>query len=75
MSEELEIEKSRMVKSHDVHLDAEYADWIAELKHRYRAAQVKASVRVNTEKLRYNWELGRDLVQKKAEARWGAGVV
>ena len=75
MSEELEIEKSRMVKSHDVHLDAEYADWIAELKHRYRAAQVKASVRVNTEKLRYNWELGRDLVQKKAEERWGAGVV
>ena len=75
MSEDLEIEKSRMVKSHDVHLDAEYADWIAELKHRYRAAQVKASVRVNTEKLRYNWELGRDLVQKKAEERWCAGVV
>ena len=69
------IQKSRMVKSHDIHLDTEYADWIAELKHRYRAAQVKASVRVNTEKLRYNWELGRDLVQKKAEERWGAGVV
>lgn len=66
---------SRMVKSHDVHLDAAYADWIVELKHRYRTAQVKASVRVNTEKLRYNWELGRDLVQKKAEERWGAGVV
>ncbi|MBQ7632283.1 MAG: DUF1016 family protein [Paludibacteraceae bacterium] len=64
-----------MVKSHDIHLDAEYADWIAELKHRYRSAQVKAAVRVNTEKLRYNWELGRDLVQKKAEERWGAGVV
>ena len=75
MNEELEIEKSRMVKSHDIHLDAEYADWIAELKHRYRSAQVKAAVRVNTEKLRYNWELGRDLVQKKAEERWGAGVV
>ena len=58
----------QMVKSHDIHLDAEYADWIAELKHRYRSAQVKASVRVNTEKLRYNWELGRDLVQKKR--RW-----
>ena len=69
------IQKSRMVKSHDIHLDADYADWIAELKHRYRAAQVKASVRVNTEKLRYNWKLGRDLVQKKAEERWGAGVV
>ena len=69
------IEKPRMVKSHDVHLDGEYADWIAELKHRYRSAQVKASVRVNSEKLLFNWELGRDLVQKKAEEKWGAGVV
>ena len=69
------IEKPRMVKSHDVHLDADYADWIAELKHRYRSAQVKASVRVNSEKLLFNWELGRDLVQKKAEEKWGTGVV
>ena len=36
---------------------------------------MKASVRVNAEKLLFNWELGRDLVQKKAEERWGAGVV
>ena len=45
------IEKPRMVKSHDVHLDADYAEWIADLKYRYRSAQVKASVRVNSEKL------------------------
>ena len=69
------IENPRVVKSHDVHLDGEYADWIAELKHRYRSAQVKASVRVNLEKLLFNWQLGRDLVQKKAEEKWGAGVV
>ena len=75
MAEIESIEKPRMVKSHDVHLDGEYADWIAELKHRYRSAQVKASVRVNSEKLLFNWELGRDLVQKKAEEKWGAGVV
>ena len=65
----------RMVKSHDIHIDAEYAEWIAEIKHRYRSAQVKAAVRVNAEKLLFNWQLGRDLVQKKAEERWGAGVV
>ena len=64
-----------MVKSHDIHIDAEYAEWIAELKHRYRSAQVKAAVKVNAEKLLFNWQLGRDLVQKKAEERWGAGVV
>lgn len=65
----------RMVNSHDIHIDAEYAKWIAEVKHRYRSSQVKAAVRVNAEKLLFNWQLGRDLVQKKAEERWGAGVV
>ena len=29
-------EQPCMVKSHDIHIDAEYAEWIAELKHRYR---------------------------------------
>ena len=69
------IGKPRIVKSHDVHLDADYAEWIADLKYRYRSAQVKASVRVNSEKLLFNWTLGRDLVQKKAEEKWGSGVV
>ena len=63
------------VHSHDVQLDVDYVNWITEIKRRYRAAQVKASVRVNSEKLLFNWELGRDLVQKKAEERWGVGVV
>ena len=69
------MESSRMVNSHDIHIDTEYAEWIAEVKHRYRSAQVKAAVKVNAEKLLFNWQLGRDLVQKKAEERWGAGVV
>ena len=69
------VNEPRIVKSHDVKLDAEYAEWIAEVKHRYRSAQVKAAVRVNSEKLLFNWQLGRDLVMKKAEERWGSGVV
>ena len=68
-------EEPHIVKSHDIHIDADYVDWIADIKHRYRSAQVKAAVRVNAEKLLFNWQLGRDLVQKKAEERWGAGVV
>lgn len=71
----MDTNKPQVIKSHDVQLDAEYAQWIAELKFRYRSAQVKAAVRVNGEKLLFNWQLGRDLVQKKAEERWGSGVV
>ena len=73
--ENKEMEQPRVVSSHDIHIDTDYADWIAEVKHRYRSAQVKAAVRVNAVKLLFNWQLGRDLVQKKAEERWGAGVV
>lgn len=65
----------QLVKSHDIHIDADYATWIAEVKHRYRSAQVKAAVSVNAEKLLFNWQLGCDLVQKKVEEQWGAGVV
>ena len=71
----MQTEEPHIVKSHDIHIDTDYANWIAEVKHRYRSAQVKAAVKVNAEKLLFNWQLGRDLVQKKAEERWGAGVV
>lgn len=75
MSNNDKAKETKVVTSHDIHLDGDYAGWIAELKHRYRSAQVKAAVRVNAEKLLFNWQLGRDLVLKKAEQRWGAGVV
>ena len=58
-----------------IHLDEEYYLWLAEVKSRYRSAQLKAAVKVNSEKLAFNWQLGAELVQKKAEERWGAGVV
>ena len=64
-----------LVHSHDVQLDADYTQWLVERKSRYRSAQIKAAVRVNAEKLLFNWQLGRDLVIKKAEERWGSGIV
>lgn len=64
-----------IVTSHDINIDSNYAEWISDIKNRYRSAQVKAAVKVNAEKLLFNWQLGRELVIKKAEERWGAGVV
>ena len=61
--------------SHDVRVNKEYADWIVDIKKRYRNAQIKAAVRVNSEQLYFNWCLGRDLVLLRAEERWGKGVV
>ena len=67
--------KPFVVKTHDVHIDSEYRDWIADLKQRYQASQVKAAVKVNSEQLLFNWQLGRDLVICRAEEKWGKGVV
>lgn len=67
--------KPYITRSHDVHLDNEYNQWLTELIGRYRHAQIKAAVKVNSEKLLWNWLTGRDLVRRKAEEKWGAGIV
>ncbi len=68
-------QKPYVVKSHDVHLDDEYRGWLAEIKQRYQTSQVKAAVKVNSEALLFNWQLGRDLVNRRVEEKWGKGVV
>lgn len=55
--------------------DKEYVEWVADVKHRYRQSQIRASVRVNTTMLEFYWSVGRDLVRMRAEERWGTGVV
>ena len=32
------------VKSHDIHLDSDYREWILEVKQRYQTSQIKAAV-------------------------------
>ena len=66
MSEET---KPHIVKSHDINLDSDYVNWIHDVKQRYISTQIKAAVKVNTERLYFNWQLGRDLVERKAEEK------
>ena len=56
-------------------LDQDYIQWIKELSSRYHRSQIKAAVKVNQEMLQFYWELGRDIVEKKAESRWGSGFM
>ena len=55
--------------------DSEYRKWLYELKNRYKNAQIKLSVKINSEQLLFNWQLGRDLVVLRAEEKWENGVV
>lgn len=67
--------KTRIVSVKDFRIDTDYVAWLSEIKRRYISAQIKASIKINVEKLRFNWSVGRDLVMRKAEERWGSGVV
>ena len=67
------MQEKMVVRSHDVNIDKEYAQWIAELKVRYRSAQAKAAVRVNAEKLLFNWELGRTWRKRKPRSAGALG--
>jgi len=68
-------EKPGIVRSHGIMIDEEYVQWMSEVKQRFRSAQIKAAVKVNSEQLLFNWQLGRDLVERKAEEKWGSGIV
>lgn len=50
-----------------------YAAWVTDIKSRIRSAQVKAAVRVNVELLRLYWDMGRDIAEKRMDAKYGSG--
>jgi len=56
-----------------IRINDEYAGWIKNLSLRFRQSQIKAAVKVNGELLKFYWELGRDIVEKQAESKWGDG--
>lgn len=53
----------------------EYVQWLCDVKQRYRQAQVKAMLHVNTALLEFYWSLGRDLASLHPEEHWGKGIV
>ncbi len=63
------------VISKNFHGDNEYIEWLREIKSRYQAVRSRVALQANYGALEFNWLLGRDIVQKQAEARWGSGGV
>ena len=53
-------------------LDKDYLQWVQELCKRYRQSQIKAAMHVNKEVLNFYWELGRDIVCREEENRYGS---
>ena len=55
--------------------NSEYKNWLIELKKDIRQVQIKASLAVNRHVLQFYWELGRDIVDKQENAKWGSGFI
>ena len=60
-----------VVRSHDVKKDASYREWLLEIKSRYQNFQIKASVKVNSEQLLFNWQHGSSSCHAKIHAKRG----
>jgi predicted nuclease of restriction endonuclease-like (RecB) superfamily len=53
----------------------EYTSWLKELKSTIQKRQIKAAVAVNNELILLYWELGKEIVQKQENAKWGTGLL
>ncbi|MCF0183264.1 MAG: DUF1016 family protein [Bacteroidaceae bacterium] len=50
----------------------DYGDWLKELKQRYLAARLRASLSVTKEVLRFYWSVGRDIASKQWTNTYGS---
>ena len=65
----------QFVNSDSFMADKNYVKWLSDLKKRFRMAQLKAAVKVNTEMLKFYWSLGEDICEKQKKYKWGANFM
>lgn len=54
-----------------IRIDKDYIEWLKHVKKRFKNTQIKASIKVNDELLRFYWSIGKDIVNMQAESKWG----
>lgn len=65
----------QFVNSDSFMADKNYVKWLSGLKKRFRMAQLKSAVKVNTEMLKFYWGLGEDICEKQKQYKWGANFM
>ncbi len=53
----------------------EYKKWLNELKSKIKSSQIKAALSVNSELIKLYWEIGKMIVDKQKESKWGSGFI
>lgn len=51
--------------------DNQYRDWISDVSKRFRQSQIRAAVKINDEMLRFYWQLGKELHDRKSRFSYG----
>ena len=59
----------------DIINTTDYKNWLQSLKNRIQQSQIKAAIQVNNELLRLYWQMGKDIVEKQEQAKWGDGFL
>ena len=52
-------------------MEQNFKDWVATLTGKYKRAQIKASIRVNSELIAYYFELGREINRTSFKKKYG----
>ena len=53
----------------------EYKKWLVELKTTIKQQQVKAAITVNSQLILLYWDMGRQIVEKQENAKWGSAFI
>lgn len=56
-----------------IKLDNEYKEWIAGISADFRRSQIRASMKINDEMLRFYWKLGKDISSMSEQFGYGTG--
>ena len=53
-------------------IDLEYKNWISDISKMFKASQIKAAVKVNSELLRFYWSVGQGIVRLSVQNGYGS---
>ncbi|OQX76021.1 MAG: hypothetical protein B6D61_09430 [Bacteroidetes bacterium 4484_249] len=53
----------------------DYKNWLSELKRKIKNSQIKAALKVNNELIALYWEIGKMIVEKQENAKWGSKFI
>ena len=63
-----------MPKDLKIFNDSYFREWIKTLKQIIKQSQLKAAIHVNSELLQLYWDIGKEIVQRDIEAKWGSKI-